>query len=242
MATSSASLAPPNPLVEQLEADWRQGAAKPISSYVAQQQSDGSVVARLICTDLQWRWKSFDGRRRLEDYFSETPGVAFSDSQYFRMIRTEFLARQTGGDKPTLPEYQRRFPRYFVSCATELKKVLFTHANLVLAIEEHGKIVFETSVDRPLVFGRQFGGENPPYCRIVRQDADRVIIATSTDREVSRNAVRVDLESAGRVSVLNQSTYTPIRIDNGTVIDPGATATFARPLSVTLASISLRLR
>ena len=245
-ARSSGSFALPDPVVERFDGDWQNGNPPPLAEYVAANSPDVETYVALICCDMRWRWKSHGASLEsspkvecqagiVEAYLSHATDVQLDDDHVCRMIKAEFHARQLWGDKPRLQEYHARFPTQFHGCARELKQTLFSLAKVRLSIHCQGNVVFETVVDRPVVLGRQSGEEREPYCRIIRQDTDRIILATATERQVSRNALCIDLESVERVSVLNQSTYTPIDIDSTSVIDPGATASCLRPVRISVA-------
>lgn len=235
--------------MDHLEADWQAGQPRPLSCY-AECATDAEMHAKLICCDLRWRWKTRDAETvdansdqtgSLESYFGDLSGVAFSEVQMVKLIQAEFFARQAWGDRPRLQDYQRRFPQYFYASVDGLKNTLFTLAKLTMDISDRGARVFETTIDRPLVLGRQSGDEPAPYCRLVRREADRIIVATANERQVSRNAISIDLESVDRVSILNQSTYTPVSVGTATVLEPGSAATFPLPVTMTFADREISL-
>jgi WD40 repeat protein/serine/threonine protein kinase len=71
--------------------------------------SEASPEVRLACTQLRGRLKAGESLR-VEDLLAAYPTLSLSDEAVFELIHAEVSTRRELGDRPTLEEWQTRFP------------------------------------------------------------------------------------------------------------------------------------
>ena len=234
--------------VRELEADWQAGRPRPIEDYLPRtDDGDSSLCADLILCDLEWQWRSkaaalpktnasqdtLKNRLLVEDYL-DAVGYRPTSPHLSKLVLGEYRIRQIWGDEPQHDEYQQRFPGDYASFQTALHEAPYKLSSLAINIQYGSSRVLETSLDRPLQFGRQQEGDPVPYSRVTDTGFDRIIIGRHDERHMSRNSLRLELASKTQLNVSNLSTFQVVTINSISKLEPGDTTSLQPPASLAL--------
>jgi serine/threonine protein kinase len=100
---------------------WRQGRRPDLRSFLSRQGAlTPPEVASVVAIDQYERWLAGD-RVRAEDYLGLLPAGPDSDQAACDVIYGEYLLREQLGERPSLDEYQSRFPEQASLLARQLE-------------------------------------------------------------------------------------------------------------------------
>jgi adenylate cyclase len=110
-----------------------------------------------------------------------------------------------------------------------------------LRVFENRQSVFEATVSGALELGRQDRGEEAPYSLKLDTHHTRLILARLDEDRIPRKYARLEPRAGGGVAVTNLSNMVPLRLENGSVVSPGATLDVNLPLVLLLGSRAVRI-
>lgn len=110
-----------------------------------------------------------------------------------------------------------------------------------IRIQQDQNLLFNATLDGPVEFGRQRAGEPLPYGRIPVEGGTRLVIASLREQAVSRQQLRIEPQSGGRVLVENLSSSMGVELEDGTEIPPRGSATVALPTSLQVGRRMIRV-
>jgi len=243
-------------ICDQYESGWSEAQARDLASYLdrlggsATPESRHELLCQLIAMDLEYHWRRHEASNRqapdvpspLQDYFLRFPELnCLRPLRCLELIQMEYRVRQRWGDRPDIEAYVREFPRFGRQLKPMLHMALADLSPTRVNVYQERQLKYSACLKSPLEIGRQKPGEPEPYCRFRAGDKDRLIVASASEKKVSRIHLSVELSSPKRLRVVNQSTKSSAMIDPGGRLGFGQAACFELPVVVSVADRVVRL-
>jgi hypothetical protein len=195
-------------VLDDFDAVWNHASPPTIEHYlqernvVAENSQLAWLLRELISIDLERRWRRYYSHAglcppdasfvpTLETYLERFSVVREYERNLVELIAHEFRVRQCWGDKPTLPQYRRRFPEVFATLESALYGVLDELLRIELKIYSERRLAHTTVLSRPLELGRQRSSEPAPFHRRAGEQRDRLIIVTHELTRISRSHLEI---------------------------------------------------
>lgn len=109
-------------------------------------------------------------------------------------------------------------------------------------IFENRQPVFDGTFSGVLEMGRQDRGEEAPYSLKSATSPGRLIVARLDEDRIPRKYVRVEPASDGAMAVTNLSSMVPLRLENGTTVQPGGRTDVTPPLVLIMGTRAVRIQ
>jgi len=208
------------------------------------------LLRQLIVLDLESAWRRGTGANngtasigRVEDYWLRFPELQeLPRESHLDLIATEFRARQTWGDRPTVEEFAKRFGTL---SGDDLRRTLYAVlAELtptLVKVYENRALRWATELVAPLEFGRQQGDEGGPYRKVPMGARDRLVVAAAHEKRISRRQLLVAFGSRGTLAVSNPSRTNAVVVQSRGQLVPGQTVLLDAPVVITLGNRAVRL-
>lgn len=232
-------------LLERLDEQWSAGSPADLPALLHQVPTDQRHVSQELCAaDLEWRWRSdespadetFPANPRADDYAAMLEGQWQDIQCQKNIMEAEWCARCVWGDAPDVDEFAARLPT-LDNWSTELTRQL--HSLVPWTIE-----LTSPSLKHPVAFGasgnfvvgRQGRGDPPAPAWV--EKSDRVIIANSHFRIISRAQLRIRRTRVREMEMTNVSQTTRHKLGNTTLFAKESTR-LSFPCSISVGEVNM---
>jgi sigma-B regulation protein RsbU (phosphoserine phosphatase) len=113
--------------------------------------------------------------------------------------------------------------------------------SLQIRVYENQNLLFSTECSGTVELGRQSEGEREPYFRVHKDDHWRIVLARLDEDGLSRHHARTESLPDGRIRLINNSESIPIRLENGSELQPKCSLDAALPLTFYLGPRMVRI-
>src|SRR5262249_18283961 len=103
-------------------------------------------------------------------------------------------------------------------------------------------LVYSSELTSPIVLGRQSESSEVAYSHKRQTDSWRVVIARADESFVSREHIRLETLTDGKVKVANLSTKLPVRLENGPELRPESSLETTLPLVLIFGGKAVRVQ
>ena len=236
-------------LLQLLDDQWSSGKAD-LASLIQQVPASDQLLARELCAaDLEWRWRvahnanSTNANTAADDPPSAADYESLLSNQWGDiacqrdLLEAEWCARSLWGDQPDVDQFAKRLP--------SVDGWQLSLAGQIDGLVPLGVILEGNSLKRPLtirvshrfVIGRQGSGDpQAPGWRIENQ---RLIVANSHYRTISREQLLVRRTRTLEIELTNQSQVAPFQSAE-VQLEPGKSIRLALPAVVEVGEVKVR--